>query len=404
MQYEHIPALSQLKAHDPDEDYESDEYFETDKEQETAAPAENPVIFTAPQFTRPNDLIRSLERQVGNSSVKLNCFASGYPIPDVAWLKDGQPLTRSGTHLSRWGIALDELQADDSGIYQCKVCNSVDCITHEFNVTVSRVMEESPAHFTKKMDYTSKIYRPMGNMVKLKCPGAGVPEPSITWQKNDQPIVRKMEQQVTYSKWGIVLEDIIMEDTGNYTCRICNTGGCQSFTYEVFVQGKSSRKFPVPENLIAMRVDDVEEMGGQVNEEEDEEEGAKVNVTTNEIERAPFFSKPGGMNILEKRPSGSTFSFRCPYGGYPKPNITWTKDGLAIDRKLGNVRRRNSSITLEELIGTDSGKYKCEVCNSLGCISHVFKFEVIGKLRWNLFASERLRIDFVIFNDSPILY
>lgn len=317
---------------------------------------------------------------MNESGLKLSCFASGNPSPTVAWFKNGKPLNRSGTHQGRWAIILDNLVEEDSGLYKCKVCNSVDCIESEFNVGIKDEQPDIAAHFTKKMDYTSKIYRPMGNMVKVKCPAAGVPEPNITWTKNNLPIERKMGQQVSYGKWGIILEDIIMDDTGNYTCRICNTGGCQQFTYEVFVQGKSrERAFPKPENLIAIRAEDEDgdfvEGNLLVNSMEAQDKGN----ATNEIQRAPYFLKPGSMNILEKRPSGSTYTFKCPYGGHPAANITWTKDEEPIARKLGHFRRGKWSITLEELISTDSGRYKCLICNELGCIKHVFKFEVLGK-------------------------
>lgn len=36
---------------------------------------------------------------------------------------------------------------------------------------------------------------------------------------------------------------------------------------------------------------------------------------------------------------------------------------------------------LEELLTQDSGNYTCTVCNSLGCIEHTTKVDVIGELR-----------------------
>lgn len=371
--------MSQLKDNATDEDYESDDYFEPelDDEEDTSTP----TMFEGPRFTRPTDLSRTVERRVNESGLKLSCSASGNPAPRVSWYKNGSPLNRTGTHEGRWAIVLDHLVTEDTGIYKCEVCNSVSCIENEFNVVISQQeAQEVAAHFTKKMDYTSKIYRPMGNMVKVKCPAAGNPEPNITWTKNNMTIERKMGQQVSYGKWGIILEDIIMDDTGNYTCRICNTGGCQQFTYEVFVQGKS-QSFPKPENLVAIKAEDEESdliEGNLISNSMESEKGENA---TNEIQRAPYFLKPGSMNILEKRPSGSTYTFKCPYGGHPAANITWTKDDEEIVRKLGHFRKGKWSITLEELISTDSGRYKCLICNDLGCIKHVFKFEVIDRHR-----------------------
>lgn len=363
--------MSQLKDSQPEEDYDSDEYFEPEEEEENNA---TPTHFEAPQFTRPGDLKQEVVRKVNESGLKLSCAASGFPAPKVSWFKNGAPLNRTGTHEGRWAIVLDHLLEEDSGMYQCAVCNEVACIENEFNVTISDQKDVLfGARFTKKMEFISKIFRPLGNMFKIKCPAAGNPEPNITWTKDNLPIKRKMDHPVNYVKWGIVLEDIMMEDSGNYTCTVCNSIACSNFTYEIFVQGKS-KSFPKPENLIASRTEDgfMDVVAGDLFNSSHESNA------TNEIPTAPFFLKKH-MNALEMRPSGSTFTFKCPHGGHPAPNITWTKDERPISRTLGHFRRGKSSITLEDVISTDSGHYKCLICNEVDCIKHVFKFEVLGK-------------------------
>lgn len=72
----------------------------------------------------------------------------------------------------------------------------------------------------------------------MKCPAAGNPIPNITWSKNDKhPILRHLGAIKT-SRWQIMLEDLVTSDSGNYTCLVCNTKGCITFTYKLEVLGK----------------------------------------------------------------------------------------------------------------------------------------------------------------------
>lgn len=56
-------------------------------------------------------------------TVMLTCVATGNPVPFVAWLKDGSPL--SGNALDRNGIMyINEFAIENAGHYTC-VANSV---------------------------------------------------------------------------------------------------------------------------------------------------------------------------------------------------------------------------------------------------------------------------------------
>lgn len=67
---------------------------------------------------------------------------------------------------------------------------------------------------------------------------AGNPTPNVTWYKDGQTPVQRIMGTVRYSQWGIVLEDLVKGDSGNYTCKVCNKNGCIDFTYKVDVVGK----------------------------------------------------------------------------------------------------------------------------------------------------------------------
>lgn len=92
----------------------------------------------------------------------------------------------------------------------------------------------------------------------------------------------------------------------------------------------------------------------------------------------PFFVKPETMPRITLKPSGSSINFKCRGGGFPHPNITWTKNKEAIVRDLGHFKLGKWQLILEDLITTDSGRYECKICNYLGCKNFTYKLEVLG--------------------------
>lgn len=91
-------------------------------------------------------------------------------------------------------------------------------------------------YWTKKNELNRLVFKPSGNMVKLKCPAKGDPEPRWEWTKDGKPIERNLGT-VIYGKVGITLEDLVPADNGEYTCNVCNFLGCISFTTKLEVNG-----------------------------------------------------------------------------------------------------------------------------------------------------------------------
>lgn len=79
--------------------------------------------------------------------------------------------------------------------------------------------------------------KPVGRAVEFKCRAGGYPTPNITWYKNDDMPTRDFGI-VKYHIWSMILEDLVLTDAGNYTCRVCNSLGCIHFTYTLDVIGK----------------------------------------------------------------------------------------------------------------------------------------------------------------------
>ncbi len=65
---------------------------------------------------------------------------------------------------------------------------------------------------------------------------AGNPKPTIKWEKDGKRIERTIGK-VKYSKWAIMLEDLVPMDSGAYTCILCNVHACINHTTRLMVEG-----------------------------------------------------------------------------------------------------------------------------------------------------------------------
>lgn len=96
--------------------------------------------------------------------------------------------------------------------------------------------ERAPS-FNKSVEMPNVVVKPAGNMLRLRCPSFGNPRPNITWYKNNEEPKRTLGT-VVMSKWTFRLEDLVPEDSGNYTCVVCNYLGCINRTSKVEIVGK----------------------------------------------------------------------------------------------------------------------------------------------------------------------
>jgi hypothetical protein len=96
---------------------------------------------------------------------------------------------------------------------------------------------------------------------------------------------------------------------------------------------------------------------------------------------APTFTNLNALNRLVAKPSGNMM--KCPAKSDPDPTIVLSKYGKPIERAMGQVQSGKWSISLEDLIPSDSGSYTCKICNVHGCINSTSKVVVTGVFRNN---------------------
>lgn len=85
---------------------------------------------------------------------------------------------------------------------------------------------------------TTEVSVVLGFPTVLPCDVDGSPTPSITWLKDNQPIVSSPQQTYTHGGQALRLGSVQGDSTGLYTCRATNTAGTAIKHYSLSVLGR----------------------------------------------------------------------------------------------------------------------------------------------------------------------
>lgn len=99
-----------------------------------------------PRFKNPKKL-NSVYTLPSGLSLTLNCAAQGNPVPNITWYRNGSAdWKRSfGTYrTTRWQMIMDDLVPEDSGQYECRICNELGCVEHMMYLTVTDRVNHKP--------------------------------------------------------------------------------------------------------------------------------------------------------------------------------------------------------------------------------------------------------------------
>ncbi|XP_012329179.2 leucine-rich repeats and immunoglobulin-like domains protein 1 isoform X3 [Aotus nancymaae] len=179
------------------------------------------TVNVLPSFTKtPHDItIRT------TTMARLECAATGHPNPQIAWQKDGGtdfPAARE----RRMHVMPDDdvffitdVKIDDAGVYSCTAQNSAGSISANATLTVL----ETPSLAVPLEDRVVSV----GETVALQCKATGNPPPRITWFKGDHPLSLTERHHLTPDNQLLVVQNVVAEDAGQYTCEMSNTLGTE---------------------------------------------------------------------------------------------------------------------------------------------------------------------------------
>ncbi|CAH1393820.1 unnamed protein product [Nezara viridula] len=302
-----------------------------------------------PYFTNYSVMHNYMAKITGETCT-LSCPAYGIPIPDIKWFKDGNQMevdyNKYVEEDEQWSFIIPKISRKDAGNYTCVVKNQYGTITHTSNVQVYENLKELPLVIESPSNITVNI----GESANFECKVVDDNvSKTVHWLKHSiHPLHlnlnnnQQLEQYYVKSNNNTLsIRNVQTSDEGWYTCLVIT----------------QQRK-----NISSAWLEVTEEERKLAGSFNDSKQVAK-----------PVFTKPDKMHKVVAKPAGNTLRLKCPAEGNPAPNITWTRDGMTPKRNLGSVQYRQWSITLEDVIPSDSGNYTCIVCNLYGCIDFSFK-------------------------------
>ncbi|KAB0378240.1 hypothetical protein FD755_009818 [Muntiacus reevesi] len=179
------------------------------------------TVHVFPSFTKmPHDIaIRT------GTTARLECAATGHPNPQIAWQKDGGtdfPAARE----RRMHVMPDDdvffitdVKIDDMGVYSCTAQNSAGSVSANATLTVL----ETPSLAVPLEDRVVSV----GETVALQCKANGSPPPRISWLKGDRPLSLTERHHFTPGNQLLVVQNVVAEDAGRYTCEMSNALGTE---------------------------------------------------------------------------------------------------------------------------------------------------------------------------------
>ncbi|XP_049335709.1 hemicentin-1 isoform X1 [Astyanax mexicanus] len=261
---------------------------------------------------------------VVNDPVRLECEASGLPVPSLTWLKEGSPVSSSsnGIQVLAGGrvLSFSSAQVSDTGHYTCVAVNAGGEQQREYDLHVY----VPPNIMGEEVNSTVLI----GRLVELHCQSDAIPPPTLSWRKDGRPLYRKPGLTVSEDGTMLRIANAQLQDTGRYTCEAANIAGKTEKNYNLNVW--------VPPSIRGS------------------EEVSHLTVTE------------GGLITLV-----------CESSGIPPPSLTWKKNGseLKADSRV-RVLSGGRQLQISMAERTDAASYMCQASSATGSAVKEYSLQV----------------------------
>ncbi|CAG5863670.1 unnamed protein product [Menidia menidia] len=261
---------------------------------------------------------------VVNEATRLECEASGVPMPSLTWLKDGSPVASvsHGIQVLSGGrvLSLNSAQISDTGRYTCVAVNAGGEQQREYNLRVY-----VPPNIEGEEVNATVMF---GHPVELHCQSDAVPPPTLTWHKDGRPLFNKPGLTVSADGSLLKVDSAKVQDAGRYTCEATN------------VAGKTEKNY-------------------------------NVNIWVSPSIRGSDEASP--LTVIE----GSLITLVCESSGIPPPNLTWRKEGseLKSDQRV-KVLSGGRQLHISRAEKTDTASYTCTASSPAGTTSKEYNLQV----------------------------
>nr|XP_046199786.1 contactin-4-like isoform X2 [Oncorhynchus gorbuscha] len=258
-----------------------------------------------------------------SSTVKLECFALGNPVPTISWRRvDGVAVGRKVDVNKASGVLeIPYFQQEDAGLYECVAENSKGR-----NSVKGKLSFYAPPHLIEEPRDAQK---PIDDTLVWECKASAKPKSSYRWLKNGEPLdTMEMENRVS------LFQDRVQVNNGVLTIsslKLADIG-----MYQCVAENKHGRVFTNTElRVIAVAPDFSQNML-----------------------KPQTLARQGGDVLIECRPKMS------PHG-----MISWRKGKEALRESHRVSVLDNGSLRIANVTKMDVGLYTCVARNQFGVAS-----------------------------------
>ncbi|XP_055962583.1 hemicentin-1 [Sorex fumeus] len=333
--------------------------------------------------------------------ISLPCEADGHPPPHISWHKDGRAVPESLRLrvLSSGALQIAFAQPEDAGQYTCLATN----VAGSASVSTTLIVHVPPRIHIPEEHYTANE----NSRAVLPCTADGVPTPTVHWKKDNVPLANSLGKYTVEPYGELVLENVLPEDAGAYTCVAANAAGEDTRTVTLTVHvlptftelpgdvalNKGDRLrlscratgLPLPRltwtfnnNILPAHFDSVKGHSELVIERVAKgDAGTYVCTAENSVgfvkaigfvyvKEPPVFKGDYPSNWIE--PLGGNAILDCEVKGDPAPTIQWSRKGVDVEINHRIQQLSNGSLAIYGTVNEDSGDYTCVAANDAGVV------------------------------------
>ncbi|XP_056395554.1 LOW QUALITY PROTEIN: hemicentin-2 [Hyla sarda] len=269
-------------------------------------------ILAPPVFESGTNVSETLS-SVPGSQVTLECLASGSLPMQLTWLRDGNQLPASRfLRISSGGriLRISHVQVSDAGVYTCLATSPAGTAEKSFTLLV----ETLPV--VERSESTEEVTAIQGSSVTFTCEAHGSPLPSLSWEKNGEPL--NLQSNLLPNGLGtrLHLESVHTGDSGLYSCTALNAARKVSKHFRLVVLEPPRIEGPASPTEVAVAVDE-------------------------------------------------SLELTCNAVGFPAPEVTWEKDGRPLSRP-DLLLRNGTVLRIDRVKAEDAGIYICMASSTAG--------------------------------------
>uniref|UniRef100_A0A8C8RV15 Hemicentin-1 n=1 Tax=Pelusios castaneus TaxID=367368 RepID=A0A8C8RV15_9SAUR len=360
---------------------------------------------------------------VVNNFISLTCEVTGFPPPDLSWLKNGKPINLNTNALIVPGgrtLQIPRARLSDGGEYICIARNQAG-ESKKKNVLTVYVPPSIKDHRGASLEVVTVR---VGTLVTLECESNAVPPPVITWYKNGRMITESANIELLADGQMLQIKNAEVSDTGQYVCKAINIAGRDDKNFHLNVYVPPSIEGPEqtwinetisnpvtfacdatgipPPTLIWLKngkpIENSDSLeihilsGGsklQIARSQHSDTGTYTCLASNvegKAQKSYLLSIQVPPNIVgSEMPSevsallGESIQLVCKANGIPRPTIQWLKDGKPVtSNELQRIRVTpdRSTLNIFGALTSDMGKYTCVATNPAGEDDRIFNLNI----------------------------